>query len=344
VLNEVQLPISTNSVGGSEGTPEQITSGAAISRGRVYFVSSDAVYAVGPKAPKTSTAFAVDEPALKGEGPAAYLQVAPTELTLQAGKTVKLRARLFDAKGRFLREEKATWSLQNLKGTVTDGAFTAGADPADQAGTIRATVGELSGEARARIVRPLPMTETFDGYADNAVPAGWINAVAGKFSVATVDGQKVLQKAPDNTLFKRIRMFMGAPDWSNYTVEADVRTPTRRRQQGDVGITAQRYSLVLYGNSQRLKIEPWEPETTRTVTVPFAWKPDTWYHLKLRVENLANGAVQVRGKAWPTGEAEPAAWTIEKNDPIGNRQGYPGVFMDVEFGAQLDNLKIAANQ
>ena len=56
-------------------------------------------------------------------------------------------------------------------------------------------------------------------------------------------------------------MFMGSTDWSNYTVEADVRTPTRRRQQGDIGITAQRYSLMLYGTSQRLKIEPWEPET-----------------------------------------------------------------------------------
>ena len=149
----------------------------------------------------------------------------------------------------------------------------------------------------------------------------------------------MLQKAADNTLFKRMRMFMGAPDWSNYTVEADVRTPTRRRQQGDIGITAQRYSLVLYGTSQRLKIEPWEPETTRTVTVPFAWKPDTWYHLKLRVENQPNGAVRARGKAWPTGEPEPAAWTIDKTDPIGNRQGAPGVFMDAEFGAQLDNIE-----
>ena len=40
-----------------------------------------------------------------------------------------------------------------------------------------------------------------------------------------------------------------------------MRAATRRRQMGDIGITAQRYSLVLYGNSQRLKIEPWEPET-----------------------------------------------------------------------------------
>jgi hypothetical protein len=344
VLNQVQLPVSTNSVGGSEGTPEQIVSGAAVSRGRIYFVSSDAVYAIGPKTPRNVTGYAVDEAPVKGEGAPAYVQVAPTELTLQPNQTAKLRARVFDAKGRFLREEKATWALQGLKGTVTDGAFTAGADALDQAGLIRATVGSLTGEARARVVRPLPVSDTFDGYAEGGVPAGWINAVAGKFTVVTLDGQKVLQKAADNTLFKRIRMFLGAPDWSNYTIEADVRTTTRRRQQGDVGLTAQRYSLVLYGNSQRLKIEPWEPETTRTVAVPFAWKPDTWYHLKLRVENLQDGAVRARGKAWPTGESEPAAWTIEKTDPIGNRQGYPGVFMDAEFGAHLDNLKIAANQ
>ena len=113
-------------------------------------------------------------------------------------------------------------------------------------------------------MRPLPWTETFERYADGAVPPGWINAAAGKFSVATLDGQKVLQKAPDNTIFKRVRAFIGPTDWSNYTFEADVRGTTRRRQMADIGITAQRYSLVLYGNSQQLKLEPWEPETQRS--------------------------------------------------------------------------------
>ena len=112
----------------------------------------------------------------------------------------------------------------------------------------------------------MPWKETFDSYADGAAPPGWVNAVAGKISVTTLDGQKVLQKAPDNTIFKRIRAFIGPTDWSNYTFEADVRAAKQRRQMGDVGITAQRYSLVLYGNSQKLKLEPWEPETTRTVT------------------------------------------------------------------------------
>jgi hypothetical protein len=193
------------------------------------------------------------------------------------------------------------------------------------------------------VARPLPWTETFDSYADGAAPPGWVNAVAGKISVTTLDGQKVLQKAPDETIFKRIRAFIGPTNWSNYSFEADVRAATRRRQQGDVGITAQRYSLVLYGNAQKLKIEAWEPETTRTVTVPFEWKPDTWYRLKLRVENLANGSVRAQGKAWAVGQPEPAAWTIEKVEPNGNREGAPGLFIDAQFGAMLDNFKLSAN-
>ena len=49
ILSTVELPISTNSCCGSEGTPEQILGGAAISRGRIFFVSSDAVYAIGSR-------------------------------------------------------------------------------------------------------------------------------------------------------------------------------------------------------------------------------------------------------------------------------------------------------
>ena len=345
VLSEVGLPISKDSYGGSEGTPEQVLSGAAISRGRVFFMTSDAVYAFGPKAAAKLSGNAMAVVAEKADSTPAYVQVVPTELTLKPGQTTKLRARLFDSRGRFIKEETtATWSLQGLKGAVNAGSFVVAGDSEDQAGTIKATVGTLSGEARARIVRALPVKETFDGFEDKAMPPGWVNAQAGAFSVATVDGQKVLQKAPLNTLFKRMRMYMGALDLSNYTVEADVRAATRRRQMGDIGVTGQRYSLILYGNSQRLKIESWEPETERTVTIPFSWKPDTWYHLKLRIENNPDGSVRARGKAWATGEAEPAPWMIEKVDPIGNRQGSSGIFADAEFGAQIDNFALTPNQ
>src|SRR5204862_5480615 len=138
---------------------------------------------------------------------------------------------------------------------------------------------------------------------------------------------KVLEKAPLDTIFKRTRAFIGPTSWSNYTFEADVRAPERRRQMGDVGITAQRYTLVLYGNAQKLKLESWEPETTRTVTVPFEWKPDAWYRLKVRVQNQPNGSVRAQGKAWPVGQPEVAAWLIDKIEQEGHRQGAAGLFI-----------------
>jgi len=345
VLSEVPMPLSTEeNAGQSERVPEPIFGGAAISRGRVFFVSTGGVYAFGPKKAKALTGWAVDAPAVKGDGAPAWLQVAPTELVLKPGQTVNLHARLFDDRGRFLREEKATWSLDGLKGTVADGTFTVASDPKEQAGLIKATVGELKGEARARVVRPMPWTETFDSYPDGASPPGWINATLGKFTVVTLDGQKVLQKTPDDSIMQRLRLFVGPTDWSNYTVEADVRANEKRRQLADIGITAQRYTLSLYGNDQKLRLEPWEPEIHRTVAVPFTWKADTWYHLKLRVENAADGKVRARGKAWPTGQPEPQAWLIDKLDPIGNHQGAPGVFAAAQFGAYLDNLAVAPNQ
>ena len=231
---------------------------------------------------------------------------------------MKLRARLFDDKGRFLREETAAaWSLDGLKGTVANGAFTVATDPVEQAG-IDQGHGRRTDRRGARARRPPAAVEGNVRLVRGRRRArrGGSTPSASQLSVTTLDGQKVLQKAPLDTIFKRVRVFIGPTTWSNYTFEADVRAAERRRQMGDIGITAQRYSLVLYGTSQRLKIEPWEPETTRTVTVPFAWKPDTWYRLKLRVENLPNGQVRARGKAWPVrrGRARGVADRQDRSD------------------------------
>ena len=347
ILSEVELPLSKNSIGGSEGTAEQVFGGAAISRGRVFFVSSDAIYAIGSKQPTKPTGWAVNEPAVAGEGAAAYVQVSPTELVLEPGRTVKLTARSFDSRGRFLREEKATWSLDGLKGTVADGAFTVGPDRIEQAGLIKATVGtrHRRGARAHRAAAAVDRDVRID--AGESDPGGLgecrrsaRTAVGRRRSTA----RRCCRRRPTNTLFKRGRVFIGPVEWSNYTMQADVRAPTRRRMMADVGVTVQRYSLVLYGTTQRLKLEPWEPETQRTVTVPFEWKADAWYTIKLRVENLPNGQVRARGKAWPAGEPEPAAWQIDKTDPIGNRQGAPGFFIDAEFGAYIDNLKLTPNE
>ena len=132
---------------------------------------------------KAPTGIAVDEPASsRARARRRTCRSSPTELVLKPGQTVKLHARLFDAKGRFLREEPAPRGRsQGLKGTV-DRRHVHRRAPirSSRPGTIKATVGALTGEARARVVRPLPWTETFESYADGAVPPGWVNAVAGQ--------------------------------------------------------------------------------------------------------------------------------------------------------------------
>jgi hypothetical protein len=180
--------------------------------------------------------------------------------------------------------------------------------------------------------------------APGSVPPHWVSAVAGRYEVQDLEGQKVLAKLPNETLFRRMRVFFGPNDMSNYTMEADVRAPERRRQMGDAGVFAQRYALVLFGNNQRMELQPWQPETSRTVAAPFAWQKDTWYRMKLRVENLPDGKVKVQGKAWKRDDPEPSAWLVEKIDPIGNREGSPGIFGDAQFGVFYDNLKVTANR
>jgi hypothetical protein len=343
VLSEVELPLSDQGLA-SQRTPEPIVAAAAVAHGRVYFVSSDTLYAIGPKKATVEGWKPVTQTLEPGEGPATWVQVEPTELVLKAGESVQLHARLFDAKGRFLREDKAAWSLQGLQGTVTDGKFTS-AGTTGQAGLIKATVGGISGEARARVIPPLPWNETFESYPVGSVPPHWVSATTvGKFQVAELDGKKVLEKVPTDTLFKRMRVFMGPTDWSNYTVEADIRIPEKRRQMGDAGIIAQRYTLFAFGNNQRLEMNSWQPEVTRAASAPFEWKPDTWYRLKLRVENQPDGKTRIQGKAWPAAEPEPAAWLIDKIDPIPNKQGSPGIFTDAQFGVYFANLKVTPNQ
>ncbi len=341
-LSEVELPLSDQGIV-SQKIPEPVVAAAAVARGRVYFVSSDTLYAIGPKK-SAAGAWKPVKPVLEpGQGDPAWVQVTPTEMVLKPGDTVQLHARLFDVAGRFLREEKGTWSLDHLQGTVTDGKFQA-AGNTGQAGLIKATVGSVTGEARARVIPPLPWNETFDSYAVGSLPPHWVSAQAGRFQVSELDGQKVLEKQPNDTLFKRIRVFMGPSDWSNYTVESDIRITEKRRQMGDAGIIAQRYTLFAFGNNQRLEMNSWQPETTRVASAPYAWKPNTWYHLKLRVENTPDGKTRIRGKAWPTGEAEPDGWLIDRVDPIPNKQGSPGIFADAQFGVYFDNFKVTPNQ
>jgi len=331
---------------GTGALPEAILASVAVSNGRIFLVSDSHLYAIGKKAnPSPSREILTCCGLQGGLGPATHVQVIPTELLLKPGSKVNFRVRLFDAQGNFIREDpSATWSLDQLKGTIANGQFTAASDAIAQAGLVKATVGGITGTAGVRVFPPLPWSENFEALAVNTIPPTWVNATL-KFTVRVVDGNKVFVKTTEgSSLLSRARAYFGPSDFSNYTVEGDAFATVKRRQQGDAGVIAQRYVLALYGNSQKLHLEPWQPETARTVTIPFAWKPDTWYRLKLRVENLPDGKVRARGKVWLASESEPADWMIERIDPIPNRQGAPGIFGNGLAEIYFDNLKVYPNK
>jgi outer membrane protein assembly factor BamB len=331
---------------------EQIIASVAVSRGRIYLVSTKAIYAIGRKGktPAFKPAANQQAPAASQAAPA-HVQIIPADVMVRPGEAAKFRVRLFDASGNFIREEQsAAWSLEGLKGTAEGNQFTAASDAGAQAGKVKATVGGVSGAAYVRVIPPLPLVENFESIAVGGVPKYWINAandpLPPRYAVREVDGGKVLVKNPNPAALKRTRTLIGPTTWADYTVEADVRAVEKRRQMGDAGVVAQRYTLVLFGNGQKLELQSWQIEPKRTVTKPFAWKADTWYKLKLRVENLPDGRVRALGKAWPATEPEPQAWTIERVDAAtyGNRQGSPGIYADAPNDVLFDNIKVTSNK
>ncbi|MCI0664573.1 MAG: PQQ-binding-like beta-propeller repeat protein [Acidobacteria bacterium] len=350
VLDEDELEpgtqVETKNTEGDEqiASNEQILAGVAVSRGRIYLVSTKHIYAIGKKKnPDLPPVIEKVESAPAG-APVAHVQVAPVDLVIKPGETAKFKVKLFDDHGRFIREESnVTFALEGLKGSAQNNQFTPAVDAGSQAGTLKATIGGVSGIARIRVIQSAPFTEDFSSIALEAPPRYWLNTI-GKYVVRNLDDNKVLVKKTDIPAFKRTRSLFGPVDASDYTIEADIRAIEKRRQMGDAGIVAQRYELVLYGNIQKIELRSWQIEPGHARSEKFEWKPDTWYRLKLQVENQPDGKTRARGKAWPASEPEPAKWTIELIDPIGNRHGSAGIFTDNPNEVFIDNIKITPNK
>jgi outer membrane protein assembly factor BamB len=334
---------------GTAEAPEMIVASPVVADGRVYVTSMDATYAIGKRARRSGGSEGGSKgPPLQGDaGTITHLQVFPYESLLSPGGKQTFRVRAYDAKGNLVREEAASavaWSVDQLAGKIgADGTYLAPAE-GSSAGFVKATAGGVTGQARVRVIAPLPWTLDFDTPAAETPPSWWAGA-PGKVFQRTVEGVgSVLVRPRDDTVGRRAKIVMGPPSLTDYTIEVDVRGREQRRQRGDVGLINQRYGLVLFGNGQKLELHPWQAADEMTVRVLYKWDVDKWYRLKLRVDQRPNGMTQVRGKVWAAGEPEPAAWTIEKMDPIGHRKGSPGIYADGISDVYFDNVKVYKNQ
>ena len=327
-----------------DGTSIEINGSPAVANGKVYFMTSDEIYCIGkastsPAKPAAGQGLTPPKPTAAGKP--AHLLVYPADVVLLPGQSTDFKLRAYDATGTFLKEVKAEgWSLPAppappgssaapppLQGAISaDGKLTVAQAPPGQFGTVLAKAEGLTARARVRVVPPIPMHQDFQKVPEGRTPGGWVNA-PGKFAVVTDNGAKVLKKLANNPnpLLARAYTFFSGPEAREYTVEADVMGAKKGEDMPDLGIVNSRYTLLLDGNKQRLRIASWEALPRVDHKLEFPWKPGVWYHLKLTVTQDGPKA-KVLGKVWPRGEKEPEAWTTTFDDPSPNREGSPGLY------------------
>ncbi|MFG0255152.1 MAG: PQQ-binding-like beta-propeller repeat protein [Rhodopirellula sp. JB053] len=318
--------------------------------GKLYFQGTSALYCVGTEEGKQTPVSLAEQ--LVGETPIeqnseiTQLLVTPAELLVEPGQSVELSVRVFNELGQQLASPDGgdvTYAVSG-PGRVENSTFIASEDASHEAAVITASVGNVKGSARVRIVPPLPWKFTFDDLSDP--PVTWVGA-RYRHQIRPVDGSPALVKVSTIPKGARSRAWMGSSELSNYTIAADVQGKRSNGQMPDIGLTAHGYVLDLMGNSQQLQIRTWSPQLRMAQTVDFPWDPDRWYRMKLRAEVKGSGenAVAVlQGKVWPRDEAEPEAWTVTAEDKSPVMTASPGLYGNAKVAEiAIDNLEVTEN-
>jgi outer membrane protein assembly factor BamB len=325
-----------------EGRFAEIWGSVAVAYGRLYLVAEDGLYCIGrkdaPFAAKPSPPEAPAEPAPAGAA-AARLLVVPNEVIAPAGQPVAFEAWAFDEKGRFLRKEKAQWTLDGLAGQIAPDGRLVTPGTATTAGRVKADAGGLTATAQVRLYGALPWTFDFE---TGAVPRHWIGA-GPRFKVTDLGGSKRLHKPPVTSGLSRSTVFVGPTTMKGYTVEGDLLATKQGRRLPDMGLINQGYTLDVMGRQQKLQLRTWGSELEKSANAPFPVEPDVWYRAKLRVD-VAGENGTVRGKVWKKGEPEPGAWSITLEDPIVVQEGAPGIYGDSATDIYYDDVTVRVNE
>lgn len=341
--------------------------------GKIYVHTTEKLYCFGKAGNNPGldkSIVGIDRPSA---GAPAKLQVIPSDILLEPGKSVALRTRILDANGLLVSEIPGSTGVDiksfipptarvksSMNSSVNEkGVMVADPDQVPSAGAFRAVYEGKSGIFRGRVLPSIPFKEDFESFAiDEAYPEGhvhfgtefaypplpWIGA-RFKWDIREMDGGKVLAKTLDNVLFQRAITFIGGPDYSEYTVKADVMTDGNRRMKSNVGLINQRYFIYLVGNAQILEVSSNHDRVK--ASVPFRWNQKKWYTIKSRVDLNEDGSGVVRAKAWPKDESEPDEWTIEVEHKNAHKTGAPGIYgfsPQARYSVYMDNISVYSNK
>ncbi|HIK93883.1 MAG TPA: serine/threonine protein kinase [Planctomycetes bacterium] len=321
---------------------DEIYGTPAISDGRIFFVTRDRTICIGNENAGKPNPTAAKIPELQeGDGgtDVASIQIHPFEDRVVGGGDIQYKVVGYNELGQLIGEVDAELTLgDGWTGVTLEGnKLTVAADAPEQGGELTAKLGEATAFARVRTYPPLPWKWDFEGYKPKQVPPTWINSFL-KLQPTDFDGTMALKRSPGkgrpSTYF-----WLGLPEMKGYTVQTDVYMTEQKRKLPNMGVTVQRYNVILKGNTGKFGIQTWAPHLRMAQEVRFRSNPDTWYTVKATVKIEDDGA-HVLGKVWERGTDEPAEWTLEAIDPHPNTEGAPGLYMYTLADGYFDNVVV----
>ncbi len=294
---------------------EEVGGSPIASHGRIYLPTTGGLYCLGddhsepqvkPYSPGSSERPTSDDTTV------AQLQLIPAEAIVRTGTELTFQVVAFNALGQKLDRapDNLTFDCSGNGGTI-DNSGTFVASGPHQAAIVTVHSGDIVAHSRVRVVPPLPWK--FD-FSSAEVPVTWVGA-RYRHEPRLVDGEAVIVKISTIPKGTRSQTWMGPTDLHDYTVTADVKAAGGTTKLPDVGLIAQRYTLDMMGESQQLQIRTWAAQLRMARSVPFTWKADTWYTLKLRA-SVEDGVAVLQGKAWP---AEPRSLGIGMSPRLMNQ-------------------------
>ena len=159
------------------------------------------------------------------------------------------------------------------------------ADAAEQAGHVVAKLGELTASARVRVFPSCRGSGISRVYTGKQVPPTWIAATRRLVPVQE-DGSTAMQKRRQART-PSAYIWLGPPEMKGYTIQADVMMREDKRRLPSIGVTANRYNLILKGNTGKLGFQDWAPHPRIGNEVRYRSDPNVWYTLKMRVDIAA---------------------------------------------------------
>jgi len=338
--------------------------------GKVYIHTTETLYCFGNDSGGVLAQETDNSDTYVGEIPAATsLMAQPAEFLLRPGQTLTPAVQGTDSTGAAAHADLSELGYDyfipptarvrvQLDATIDGQSITASDNNAPSAGAFQASAGELTGTFRGRILPEPPYafdfeanelseTDETDSVAYAYPPLPWLGArLKWQVRVDPTDPDNfVLAKTLDRVLFQRSMIFMGHPEDTGYTVQADVMSDGNRRGMSVVGVINQRYIIAMDGNKQAIEVS--SNHSRVSVTEPFACTPGTWYTIKSMIVHNGDGSGTVLGKIWPRGEEEPADWTIAVELNHIHTQGSPGIYgfsPQSRHRVYVDNVLVTPNE